>query len=143
MSIFGPSEHIKWEELACKDGTEYPNKFVQQGIANQLANMFEDIRAMYDLPIIILSAYRTKNHNLNIGGANNSQHMHGRALDLRAPKGLTVEQFYQDIKHNTSKFGITGLGRYPTFVHVDIRVTGKLVAWKANGLKDDKITTIV
>lgn len=132
----GPSKNLSWKELACKDGTPYPEQFKLDGRVFKLAVVFEDIRALWGLPIIIDSAYRSPDHNKKIGGARNSQHVLGRALDLRPPKGISIDEFYQAIKNNVDAFGIHGLGKYSTFVHVDIRPTDKLVAWSGSGTKD-------
>lgn len=132
----GPSLHLKWDELACKDGTPYPQKFILDGRIFRLASMFEDIRMVWNKPIEILSAYRTESHNKKVGGARNSQHLLGRALDLRPPKGIKIDDFYTQIKMNVDDFGIHGLGKYPTFVHVDFRPINKLVVWRGNGVKD-------
>lgn len=135
----GPSEHLSWKELACKDGTPYPDKYKLDGRATKIALVFEDIRSIYGLPITVLSAYRTPEHNRKIGGAKNSQHLEGRALDLRPPKGISIDQFYKDIKFKVDDFGIRGIGRYQTFVHVDIRPTFKLVSWSGDGVKDSSV----
>lgn len=132
----GPSIHLSWKELACKDGTPYPREFILDGRATRLANAFEDIRALYDKPIMVLSAYRTPAHNKKIGGARNSQHVLGRALDLAPPKGVSVDKFYRDIKARATEFGIRGIGKYRTFVHVDIRPTTQLIVWRGAGVKD-------
>lgn len=127
------SAHLSWSELACKDGTPYPTKWVHR--AKILAEEFERIRAACgNKPIVVGSAYRTEAHNRRVGGARNSQHVEGRALDLYPPKGMSVERFFSIVREialtNTSQ--IYGLGRYPTFVHIDIRPEpshGRLVAW--------------
>lgn len=138
--VNGPSAHLSWRELDCKDGTPYPKRFIDDGRAFQLASVFEDIRALWNKPIVIYSAYRTHQHNLKIGGANNSQHLHGRALDLSPPDGIDLDTFYIAIKRNAANFGVRGLGRYRTFVHVDIRLnTTRLVTWSGNGVKDSGI----
>jgi uncharacterized protein YcbK (DUF882 family) len=132
----GPSTNLSWKELNCKDGTEYPTKFILDGRAFKLAAAFEDIRRLYNKPITVLSAYRSPTHNVKIGGARNSQHLQGRALDLKPPKGVTVDAFYDAIKRNAAEFGIGGIGKYKTFVHIDIRPTLKLAVWRGNGVKD-------
>ena len=43
----------------------------------------------------INSGYRCPELNKAIGGASNSQHTKGQAVDLK-PRGMGVEQFYQD-----------------------------------------------
>lgn len=130
-----PSEHLSWEELACKDGTEYPIKW-RDTRAIKLAGVFEDIRAIWNKPITIDSAYRSPEHNKAIGGARSSQHMDGRALDLCPPKGIKLSDFYKQIREHASEFGIKGLGLYKTFVHVDIRSSDRLVTWSGSGAKD-------
>lgn len=127
--MIGKSLHIDWPELGCKDGTPYPSIFVMDGRIIELVVMFERIRDIWDLPIGILSAYRTEKHNKSVGGAKNSMHLEGKALDLRPPKGVSVGSFYSVIRAKADELGVRGLGRYSTFVHVDIRPSGKLITW--------------
>jgi uncharacterized protein YcbK (DUF882 family) len=133
----GPSPNLSWKELACKDGTPYPNAFIEDGTAEFLAFTFEMIRALYNKPIQVVSAYRSPEWNRLVGGARKSQHMYGKALDLKPPAGISVKRFYNDIKERAQTFYIGGIGLYPTFVHIDIRWTGKLVCWKGYGVKDN------
>jgi hypothetical protein len=131
--VTGPTVHLSWAELACKDGTAYPEKW-RQSRAADLAAEFEAIRARVGRPIAIGSAYRTPAHNRKVGGARHSQHCHGRALDLYPPLGWSVETFYKVIRVWAGYPGskIYGLGKYPTFVHIDIRPTpasGRLIVW--------------
>lgn len=135
----GPSKHLTWRELACKDGTGFPVLWVTR--AYKLAAVFEAIRrACGDNPIVINSAYRTPTYNRKIGGARNSQHVEGRALDLRPPTGYSVDTFYRLIRSlaQTSVPEIRGIGKYKTFVHVDIRPGTHLALWKGAGVKDSK-----
>lgn len=135
----GPSLHLTWDELACKDGTPYPDEFIRDGRVRILARAFELIRQKCgNKPIKINSAYRTGSWNRKIGGARDSLHLYGCALDLVPPKGMSVDQFYDLIHAFHQELDVYGLGKYPTFVHIDIRRTyqNKLVTWKANGIKD-------
>ncbi len=138
--VHGPSPHLTWKELACKDGTPYPQRFIDDGRIFKVAQMFEAIRLLCgEKPITILSAYRSPAHNRKIGGARYSQHMYGRALDLKPPKGMSVEMFYSLIRSASESMGIGGMGLYNTFVHVDIRPVAKLVVWSGNGIKDSTV----
>lgn len=131
-----PSKNVTWNELACKDGTEYPKKWRGTRLT-KLMHAFETIRAAFgNKPITILSAYRTPEHNKKIRGARNSQHLEGRALDLRPPSGISINEFYDVIKKFSEDLEIGGLGKYKTFVHIDTRVSPRLVTWNGTGIKD-------
>lgn len=135
-----PSAHLSWSELACKDAAKTPYPLEWRATrAVQLARVFEDIRrACGNVPLTVLSAYRSPAHNRAIGGARNSQHVEGRALDLVPPAGWTVERFATLIKAHADTWGLGGVGVYGTFVHVDIRPrqAGRLVVWSGSGPKD-------
>jgi len=134
-------KHLSWYELQCKDGTPYPDKW-RNNRAIQLAEVFEVIRARWNKPIKVLSAYRTPVWNKKIGGARNSQHLHGRALDLRPPRNVSVDEFYNHIKDLAMYIpAIKGIGKYKTFVHVDTRPTEKIAYWFGTGAKDDTKTS--
>jgi uncharacterized protein YcbK (DUF882 family) len=135
-----PSDNLSWNELSCKDGTPYPVQW-RNNRAIQLANVFEMVRLFFNnKPIIIYSAYRTPSWNSYIGGARNSQHIQGRALDLHNPDTILIEDFYAEIKNlaNLDTSNIGGIGLYRTFVHVDIRpkVNNHIAYWSGDGLKD-------
>ena len=127
----GPSEHLSWSELACKDGTEYPLKW-RGDRALALAGVFEAIReACGGKPITILSAYRTPEYNKKVGGAPLSQHTQGRALDLRPPKGMSIAAFGKIILALAAKEGspLKGFGWYSRWIHIDTRPSAKLAVW--------------
>lgn len=128
----GPSLHLSWSELACKDGTEYPREWrLMRAVV--LARAFEHVRAICGhRPIPILSGYRTPAHNRKVGGAKFSQHTQGRALDMRPPAGLALDEFYDiitRIAHGRRDLGIRGLGLYPSFVHMDVREGERIAVW--------------
>jgi hypothetical protein len=127
----GPSSHLSWDELACHDLSRTPYPFVwRQDRAVELADAFETIRAACGhVPLRVLSGYRTPEHNRRVGGARASQHVEGRALDLAPPKGWSVARFWGVIRGLTEETWVNGLGRYPTFVHVDVRKSPRLVVW--------------
>lgn len=136
-----PSAHLTWAELACKDSARTPYPAEWRAIrARELAAAFEAVRrAAGEKPIAVLSAYRTPEHNRRVGGARNSQHVQGRALDLRPPKGMAIDAFYRLIVGlaRVSVPAIRGIGRYQTFVHIDIRPGAHLALWRGAGVKDD------
>lgn len=79
----------------------------------------------YTEPLHVLSGYRSPRTNAAIeGAAKNSQHLHGKALDLRIP-GLSANYFGQLLAWLSQG----GVGTYADrgFVHVD---TGRLRQWR-------------
>lgn len=132
----GPSPHLSWKELACKDGTPYPFEW-RDNRAIQLAEIFEMIRSSFgSRPIKILSAYRTPSHNKKVGGARNSQHLHGRALDLKPPDDVSIQDLHRFIIDKARSTMIRGIGKYKTFIHIDIRPTDNIVKWSGSGVRD-------
>lgn len=127
--IIGKSLHITWNELACNNGISYPIEFISDGRVIELVVMFEKIRAIWNKPIIINSAYRTVDYNKSVGGSPHSQHLLGKALDMHPPEGVTIERFHKTLKEIHETLGIRGLGKYSTFVHCDIRESNTLVEW--------------
>ena len=72
-------------EFACKDGSD--PVFVD----SSLAALLQKIRDHFGRPVVITSGYRTAAHNRSVGGAAYSQHLYGRAADIRV-QGIPVEQ---------------------------------------------------
>lgn len=142
MAARGPSPHLSWRELACKDGAPYPVQW-RKTRARELARLFEHIRAIWSRPISIGSAYRTPEHNRRVGGARHSQHVYGRALDLHPPRGVSVEEFARRIRLLADELCdagedlVGGLGYYPWGVHADTRPGTRLVVFHGTRLYPD------
>ncbi len=128
----GPSAHLSWRELACRDGTPYPEAW-RDTRAVGLAALFEALRSHGGhRPLVVGSGYRTTMHNLAIGGSRQSQHMQGRALDVYTPRGLSHETFHRRVRAFCRELATVGaVGYYRWGVHVDIRPRrrGRIVAW--------------
>jgi hypothetical protein len=131
------SPHITWKELGCKDGTPYPAKWTDRAIV--LAAEFERIRVECGgLPITIGSAYRTPSHNKAIGGAVQSQHLQGRALDLYPPAGMdggaVLCRHPHDCRPRRLADSWAGLLSKRQFRPYDIRpiAHSKLVVWRGS-----------
>lgn len=63
----------------------------------------------------VTSAFRTEAENIACGGAKNSQHLTGDAVDLK-PLCYSIDEFVLKIKN--SGFDFDQLIKYRTFVHV-------------------------
>lgn len=143
----GPSRHLSWSELANwnrfgrKWGRYAPGELVaayppenRQVTVLALAATFEDIRvAAGNLPLIVNSAYRTPEYNRAVGGAKKSQHVQGRALDIRHGK-LSADELYTLIRQMLRAERLPllgGVGAYRDFVHIDVRPreSGRVAFW--------------
>lgn len=90
----------------------------------ELATNLEVLRAHFNAPITVNSAYRDPEYNASIGGAKNSQHILGKAADV-AVKGVSPNEVADAIEFliNVGLMKEGGLGYYDTFTHYDIRGT--------------------
>lgn len=108
------SEHFKEWEFRCRCGCNMVMVNVR------LVRMLDELRSVLgDKPIIITSGYRCPAHNQAVRGSPNSQHMKGNAADI-VVSGVSPEQVAT--KAEALKF--PGVGRYPSFTHVDVRPDG-------------------
>ncbi len=79
----------------------------------------------YNRPLQILSGYRSPHTNFNTeGAAKNSQHLYGKAIDLRVP-GLSAEYLGRLFRWLSQ--GGVGIYAGEGFVHID---TGSVRAWR-------------
>jgi GH24 family phage-related lysozyme (muramidase) len=117
------SAHFTLAEFASSDGADTPRGAI--GNVQTLMNQLEVLRAeLGGNPITIISGYRSPSHNTSVGGAARSQHLCGRAADIRV-RGYTPAQVHAKIEELIAAGRMVqgGLGIYNTFVHYDIRGT--------------------
>lgn len=92
----------------------------------KLLEALESLRALANAPVVILCGYRCTEHNRRVGGRPDSQHLLGKAADLRIA-GLDLQAMYElarDVQH----FQGGGIGVYDRgFLHLDVRT--QLARW--------------
>ena len=111
------SENFCVKEFACKDGSDTIK------IDLDLIPLIQRFRNYVETGVYFNSAYRTPSYNKKVGGATNSYHVKGQALDI---------PFLNSYKYLTSRekmcaffntLGVKGIIIYPTFIHVDTRTS--------------------
>jgi uncharacterized protein YcbK (DUF882 family) len=122
------TDHFAREEFDSHDGCQYPKGWIADRL-KPLCNALEIIRALTGGPMHITSGYRTPEWNQSVGGAKDSQHVHGRAADIQLA-GLQPVVLYAAIECLIAegKLPPCGLGVYPRWVHIDLR--GHNVRWR-------------
>lgn len=106
------SANFRVREFRCQDDTD--PIFVD----SDLVDILQNVRDHFGKAVTITSAFRTASHNKKVGGATYSQHLYGKAADIKvsgvAPS--VVADFAETLMPGTG-----GIGRYSTFTHVDVR----------------------
>ena len=114
------TENFSKSEFDSKDGAEMPHDVLMN--VQKLASQLQILRNNINKPISINSGYRSLEHNKAIGGVENSQHVLGKAADIKV-KGISTRILAALIEDliNDGDMLQGGLGIYDTFVHYDIR----------------------
>jgi hypothetical protein len=84
----------------------------------------DEARHRIGRPLRINSGYRSPAYNRAISGSSASIHMRGGALDLSGSP-VTLRRILREMRDEGLFKG--GIGRYPTFTHVDVR--GRNADW--------------
>ena len=106
------SKNFRVREFRCQDGSDVV--FIE----SDLVDILQKIRDHFGKAVTITSAFRTASHNKKVGGATYSQHLYGKAADIKV-SGVApsiVAAYVETLMPNTG-----GVGRYSTFTHVDVR----------------------
>ena len=93
------SEHFTYEELTHTDHHEFDNSPNATELANltRLAAFLEQVKiALGNKPVIVNSAFRSKQVNDAVGSKDTSQHRIGCAADIRIP-GMTPDEVVRTI----------------------------------------------
>jgi len=119
------TEHFLWADFACKHCGEIPS----EEVIRNTARFAEAIRArLGGQPMTINSGYRCPVHNARVGGASDSMHLRGWAIDITV-KHLTPRQVQARLRPLLGKMingtgPLGALGSYRGFSHLDRRTNG-------------------
>ena len=113
------AEHFYLDEFQCP--------CCQQVMLHSLLlQKLKGLRYKIQKPVIITSGYRCPAHNQVVGGAKNSYHLSGMAVDIYVP-----EISLRELLITAEEIGFSGIGYYPdqNFLHLDIRPAG-IARWQ-------------
>jgi uncharacterized protein YcbK (DUF882 family) len=113
------TNNFSLSEFECKCGCKMPAD-VEENI-KELADNLQVLRDVIGR-IDLTNAYRCKEHNADVGGATDSQHIKGKAADIKSStlNPSEIASVVDDLM-KIEWFKIGGIGIYNTFTHVDIR----------------------
>lgn len=138
------SANFSLREFMCRDGTPVPDPLLP--FLNELVDhVLQPIRAAWGAPLIVISGYRTPEHNARIGGAAKSTHM------FKGAAGADIQPIFLDAVPNLHALVLDmrkqgrlprlgGLGEYPNWIHVDtlMAADGHLRRWQGSGMGSER-----
>lgn len=117
------SKNFKLSEFACKDGS------IVVLVDYELVEKLQQLRDKVNKSVVITSGYRSVAYNKKCGGIPTSNHLLGKAADIKISRMTPLE-----VAKLADTFGFLGIGVYPTFTHVDVQgsTNGKKIYWKVD-----------
>lgn len=105
------SQYFNRDEFACKCGCGF------NPVDAELLDVLEAVRERFG-PTTITSGCRCKWNNEQAGGSPNSQHMLGKAADIKVSRASAemVGNFLEE-----KYASMYGIGRYTSWTHIDVR----------------------
>lgn len=94
------------------------NEVVYDKMNSEFLEKLDGLRYLCSIPLKLNSSFRSKEYNKSIGGATNSMHLLGRAVDIACNNSITRAI----ILKNALNMGLT-CGVYKTWIHIDDRET--------------------
>jgi hypothetical protein len=142
------SEHLDLVEVtrsdyAKKNGiNNMPNPEHTENLIELANKIFEPIRNHFNKPIHISSGYRSKELNAKIGGAKNSQHTVGQAIDIDQGDRKQNIEIFDFIKNNLNYDQLINEFNYD-WVHVSYNTNGKQAKQVLDAIKEGKVTKYI
>ena len=109
--------YFKPTESCCRCGCGFD-------ITPETRQKFDALRIAMGIPLIISGPARCADHNKKVGGAPNSRHIYGDALDIACPQ----EERWR-LVYTAMKLGFKGIGVHKAFIHLDLRGSKDGVIW--------------
>lgn len=142
------SEHLSLIEVTRSDYAKrnginnMPNPEHTENLIELANKIFEPIRKHFNKPIHISSGYRSKELNAKIGGAKNSQHTVGQAIDIDQGDRKQNIEIFDFIKNNLDYDQLINEFNYD-WVHVSYNTNGKQAKQVLDAIKEGKVTKYI
>lgn len=140
------SDHLTTDEVACRCGCGFG--WSLNDLSFEVTKIFELIRLAVQHPLAIGSGCRCPSRNELVGGAKNSAHLRGTALDILTPygksrhelivgavlAGLVLEGLLDEAELPSTLAAVSerirGIGVDERFVHIDVdKAVPRPAAW--------------
>jgi hypothetical protein len=105
-------------EIASRKGLDNSPTGVELDNLARLAEKLEEVRKVIGKPIMINSAFRSKEVNKAVGGVSSSQHCLGCAADIRVP-GMTPDQIVKAIIKSDIQYDQL-IREFDSWVHISV-----------------------
>lgn len=125
---FTLEEFITSDTAKLKNIDNTPSKEVISNLNLLCSNILEPLRTLLNKPLYISSGYRCLELNTAIGGSKTSQHMEGKAADLKC-KGLSTEDLFKFIINSNLKFDQV-IQEFNRWVHI---------SWNSDNNRNEKL----
>lgn len=123
--LYLPADLVEEVWDALEFGKRWPNfvpsELVSRGngalrLHYKTMDSLQQLRDLVGAPIRVNSYYRDPAYNTKVGGAVDSYHMAGRAVDTPS---YNTHRGRHWLIHHATVAGFTGFGFYPGFTHID------------------------
>ena len=114
------SKNFSKREFVCRCGCGRFN------LSPVLLDALQRFRDYLGVPLHVNSGCRCEKHNAAEGGDKNSMHLYGKAADIWADD-ISAQDLAR-LAEVIPEFSNGGIGRYATFIHVDVR--GRKARWR-------------
>lgn len=131
------SAHFSLSEFNCHSGEPVPRDLAPN-VEHLVLTVLEPLRGMWG-PIAVISGWRSRAWNTRVGGADDSTHVTGMGADVRPLRPADLDEFVLLVEQQIAAKALPmlgGLGKYPGWVHLDIRkmADGHLRRWVGKGM---------
>jgi len=135
------TDHFSLQELTITNNKKLKDKNYQYGILKfnqlrELANFCEQVRKILNCPMIITSGIRCLEVNEAIGGASNSSHLKGTAVDFITTK-IKIKTAFDKIRNSNLEFGqlIYEKTDKSEWIHISMGATKQVLTYNGKEYK--------